>query len=139
LTQTTGVSVTSSGLTVSHVTVVTKSLNAPDTGVTPPAGATVTVCVADPAVTGGDVLEYWSGSTWVAAGGVTITGTKICGTVPLSAVSGTNFVVAPPAVSLLSNVYIWVLVAVVVIIVIGGAVWVLRRKKKPESSPAFNP
>ena len=148
ITESTGVSATISGLTgVSSAVVTTQSLNAPSTGVTTmaagsvyfdisvslpagttaPPGATVTVCETNPSVTSGSTLQYWSGSAWVTASSITVSGTRICGTVPLSALTGTNFVIAPPPAN---NMILYILVAVAVIVIIGVAIWALRRPRK---------
>ena len=150
-TSTTGVSATISGATgVSSATVQTQSLNAPSTGVgsfqtsgtatyfdvqvtlptgtTAPSGATVQVCFSNPSVTSTDTLEYWSGSSWTSATSVSVTGTTICGTVPLSALSGTNFVAAPMAAADYTLYYIAGFVVVIIVIVI--AILVMRRPKK---------
>ena len=116
-TGTTGVSATITGLTgVSNAVVTTQTLSGPSTGVsklsvgsvyfdlsvtlpvgtTAPAGATVNVCFTSPTVKAGDTLQYWTGSSWGTATGTTINGDKICGNVPLSALTGTNFAIAPP-------------------------------------------
>lgn len=150
-TATTGVTASVSGATgVSGMTVITQSLNSPDTGVgafstsgsaayfdvqvtfptgtTAPAGATVQVCFTNPTVASDDVLMYYSGGAWVAATNVSVSGTQICGTVPLSALTGTNFVVAPPAAADYTLYYIGGFV--VVIIVIALAIVIMRRPRK---------
>jgi hypothetical protein len=155
---TTGVTVTINGLTgVTSANVTTQSLNAPNTGVsafstsgtavyfdvhvvlpagsTVPSGATVTVCFSDPLVTSSDTLNYWTGSSWAQASSVTVAGTQICGTVSLSALTGTNFVAAPAASSSTSFI-IYGALAVLVIVVLGGAFLVMRRRK-PSAKPTM--
>lgn len=147
-TSTTGVSVSITGATgVASATVTTESLNGPSSGVSTfstngayfdvnvalpsgesaPAGATVTVCFTDPTATSSDTLEYWSGGSWNQASNVSVSGTKVCGSVPLSALTGTNFVIAPAPVDY-TIYYIAAIVAVVIVIAL-VALMVTRRKK----------
>jgi len=51
---------------------------------------TATVCVPDASADSITVLQYWSGSAWVTASGITVTGTTVCGNIPVSALQGTN-------------------------------------------------
>lgn len=152
----TGVSVSVSGLTgASSVSVTTQSLNAPSSGVSAfstsgtavyfdvnitlppgtvvPPGATATACFTNPSVTSSDILQYWDGTSWVPATNVSVTGTRICGTVPLSVLVGTNFVAAPPPAvpSPFPSLYFWGIVVAVVVVAIAVAIWVLRRPKRP--------
>jgi hypothetical protein len=80
-------------------------------------------------VASSDTLYYWSSGAWVSATSVTVnTSTNtICGTVPLSALTGTNFVAAPPGTS---YTWLYILVVVVIVIVIAVAVVMMRRPKK---------
>ena len=144
-TSTTGVSVSITGATgISNVTVSTSSTNSPDFGVsaptsgaalyfdikvtlpsgaTAPAGATVNVCFTDPTVASGMTLQYFDGTTWQTATGITVSGTQICGTVPLSALTGTNFAAFAAGAD-----YTWVYVGVIVvalavIVAVGILMW----------------
>jgi hypothetical protein len=148
-TSTTGVTATISGATgVSSAVVTTQNLSGPSSGVstfstsgtalyfdvsvalpagvTAPSGSTVTVCFTSSSVASTDTLYYWSSGSWATATNVSVSGNTICGTVPLSALTGTNFVAAPPGAN-----YTWVyaLVVVVVIVVIAVAVLMMRRKR----------
>jgi hypothetical protein len=94
-----------------------------------------TVCFTNPSVASGDTLKYWNHSTWATAKGVGIVGTEICGSVLVSALTGTNLVAAPvtPLISLSSGGYLRILL---IVIFIFGAGWVivgyliLLRKKR---------
>ena len=46
-------------------------------------------CVSSPAVDGGTVVVYWDGTAWVVAGQVSVSGTRVCGILPLAALWGT--------------------------------------------------
>jgi hypothetical protein len=111
---TTGINVSVSGLTgvTGNLNVTTQTLNSPSGGVltvssssnvfyfdvnvalpagtTTPAGANATITLSNPLITSGYTLEYWDGSAWVVATDVTITGTTITATIPVSALTGTN-------------------------------------------------
>lgn len=144
----TGVSVTISGAAgIPSVTVTTEDLNSPSSGVTTfstsgvyfdvqvtvpagdtvPADATDTVCFTDAGLNSGDTLDYWTGSAWASASNISISGTQICGTVPLSALTGTNFVVAAAAANYTLYYIAAIVVALVVIIAVGV---ILTRRKK---------
>lgn len=121
-TQQTGVSVQVSGLTGVNgsLTVITQQLKGPSQGVTAPngvnpqyydvfvapppgtavpSGATARVCVADSTATSGTTLVYWSGASWVSAASVTAAGGSVCGTIPMSALAGTNVAAVTPSSS----------------------------------------
>ncbi|MDG6910659.1 MAG: hypothetical protein JRN08_09855 [Nitrososphaerota archaeon] len=145
-TQSTGVSVSITGLAgVNSAVVTTQSLSGPSSGVstfssggtyfdvsislpagtTAPAGATVTVCFTNPSVASSNTLYYWTGS-WTAATNVSVTGTTICGTVPLSALTGTNFIAATPA----ADYTLYYIAAIVILVIIVVAFVAMRRGKK---------
>lgn len=149
-TASTGVSASITGLSgASSATIQTQSLNSPSTGVgtfstsgtaayfdvkvTLPSGAsagsaTATVCFSSPSVSSTDTLYYWSGSSWTQASSVTVTPPKICGSVPVSALTGTNFVAAPPSAADYTLYYVGGFVVVIIVIVI--AILVMRRPKR---------
>ncbi len=148
---TTGVSVTISGATgLTNANVTTSKLNGPGAGVSlvsgggttlyfdvqvtlpsgssAPSGATVQVCFTDPSVTSSSTIQYFSGGSWATATGVTVSGTQVCGNVPLSALTGTNFAVVASAAADYTWVYITVIVVVLVVIIAVGAIMMRRRK-----------
>lgn len=153
-TGTTGVSATISGLSSGTSAVVTtSSLSGPSTGVgalstgsvyfdisvtlpagtTAPAGATVQVCFTNSGLQSGDSLQYWTGSSWASATNVSVSGTQICGTVPLSALTGTNFAVVPAAANY-TYYYIGAIIVALVVIVIVGIM--MSRRRKPAAATA---
>jgi hypothetical protein len=146
----TGVSVVVSGMTgVSSINVTTATLGTPSLGVTGlaagtlyfdvqitlppgatvPAGATATVCFTNPGVTSGMGLQYWDGTAWVDATGVTITGSRICGTVPVSALTGTNFALVAGAAATDYTTYIYAAVLVALVVIVGVGVYFWRRRR----------
>jgi hypothetical protein len=114
---TTGINVIVSGLTIvtTSIVVTTETLNAPSTNVPAvsssgnvfyfdveialPAGASAppssnaTIILSNPMITPGYTLEYWSGSAWLPANYVAVSGTTIEGEVPVSSLTGTNLAV----------------------------------------------
>jgi hypothetical protein len=57
---------------------------------------TAQVCVSDSLGDSKTILQYWSGSAWVTASGITVTGTTVCGNIPVSALQGTNIGAGDP-------------------------------------------
>ena len=102
-------------------------------GTNPQPGATVSICTTNPVVTTGDTLHFWDGSHWSAATHVTTVGDEICGQVPLSALTGTNFVIsqlsAATTPSSGPSIYLLLLVPVAAVVVIGAAYWLMRSRK----------
>jgi hypothetical protein len=148
-TATTGVLVSITGMTgVKSVVITTSSLSGPSQGIssfsgsgtllyfdvsislpagtTAPSGASAQVCLTNPSVTSSDSLYYWSGSSWTAVQGVTVTGIEICGTIPVSALTGTNFVAAVSA----AYDYTWVYVSVVVVVIVVVAIAFIMRRRR---------
>jgi hypothetical protein len=76
-----------------------------DVKVTGISDGTATICFTSPLVPfllllPGPVMEYWDGFVWVKAANIQVSTSMICGTVPVSALSGTPIVVGnPPRVS----------------------------------------
>ena len=58
---------------------------------------TASVCITGGSVTSSSVLDCWSGSAWVATTSQTIIGSTICGNVPVSALTETNFAISTPS------------------------------------------
>jgi hypothetical protein len=151
-TQLTGVSVVVGGLTgvSGKVNITTSALSSPSGGVgvvtqtgtlyfdvqvtlpagtTAPSGAEVTICLTNPGVTSGMGLEYWDGSAWVSATSVTVHGSRVCGTVPLSALTGTNIAAVPGAAAAnYTYLYVAIVVVVLVVVVVLGLVFMRRRR-----------
>ena len=149
-TTTTGVSVSITGATgISNANITTSKLNGPGSGVSlvggsgtlyfdvnvalpsgssAPSGATVQVCFTDPTVTSSDTIQYFSGGSWATATGITVSGTQICGNVPLSALTGTNFAVLASSGADYTWIYITAIVVVLVVIVAVGVLMMRRRK-----------
>lgn len=146
----TGVSAVVSGMTgVSNITLTTATLGSPSLGVTglasgtlyfdvqitlppgttAPAGAAATICFTNPGVTSGIGLQYWNGSAWVSATGVTVTGSRVCGTVPVSALTGTNFAVVAGAGGTDYTLYIYAAVLVALVVIVGVGVYFWRRRR----------
>jgi len=63
---------------------------------------TATICITNSAVSTGAMLQYWdptlnSGAgSWVSAANLTISGTQICGDIPVSALNGTPIALVKP-------------------------------------------
>ena len=60
-------------------------------------GAFATVCVSNSRVTGAtSLMKYWNGTSWVDAYDVSTSEDVICGTMPVSVLSGTPIVIGSP-------------------------------------------
>ncbi|MHB8565531.1 MAG: Ig-like domain repeat protein [Nitrososphaerales archaeon] len=57
---------------------------------------TAALCMEDSQANSGTTMEYWNGSAWVHAANIQVVGTTVCGTVPVSALTGTNIVLGTP-------------------------------------------
>ena len=113
----TGVSVSIAGSSATAgtgVTIVTTALTAPSVGVTPGtlnnevyfdvqvtgiSDGTATVCVNDLKADASTILQYWNAGEWVTASNVVSNiGSNVCGDVPVSALTGTNFGAGDPSI-----------------------------------------
>ncbi|MDG6906735.1 MAG: hypothetical protein JRN20_13220, partial [Nitrososphaerota archaeon] len=57
---------------------------------------TAQVCVVDTQANSNTVMEYWNGTSWLHASNIVVAGTKVCGDIPVSALTGTNIVLGNP-------------------------------------------
>ena len=146
----TGVSVTITGATEANGTpvgVTTQTLSAPSAGVGTPnltspsyydvlvTGITTgnaQVCISFTSASSGTTMQYWDGTTWTTASNITVNGSTVCGTIPVSALTGTNIALAnqaqpvPPAPANYTILYIGAGVAIVVLV---GVFLALRRRR----------
>ena len=60
---------------------------------------TATVCVTDTSANSQTTMQFWTGTAWASASGVTVTGTSVCGQIPVADLTGTNVVVGQPPIS----------------------------------------
>ena len=60
-------------------------------------GAQATICITGSSVT--RHMEYWNGTSWLDASNVSVNGNTVCGTIPVSALSGTPIVIGSPVTS----------------------------------------
>jgi len=71
---------------------------------------TATVCITNPAVSIWTTIEYWDGSTssWVYASNRTVSGSQVCGDVPVTALRGTPIALVQklPTLTLPPNVVV---------------------------------
>ena len=107
---TTGISVTISGSTDpfgTSVDVTTEKLSTPNPGVATPALASpayydvfvtglssgnAQVCIRSGTPISGAIMQYWAGATWTNASNITQGSGNVCGSIPVSALTGTNLV-----------------------------------------------
>ena len=54
---------------------------------------TAEVCITNAAVTSSTVMQYWSGTEWISPADQVVTGTTVCGYIPVSALGGSPIVI----------------------------------------------
>jgi hypothetical protein len=64
------------------------------------ADGTATVCIANNGVLAQTIMQYWNGAYWLKASNVVVSGDKIYGDIPVSALTGTIIAIGPTRVSL---------------------------------------
>ncbi|MDE2589635.1 MAG: hypothetical protein KGL95_08230, partial [Patescibacteria group bacterium] len=57
---------------------------------------TANVCIANSIVVSGSTVQYWTGSSWASATNISVSGTTICGNIPVSTLTGTNIIIGLP-------------------------------------------
>jgi len=158
-TATTGIYVQITGSTATNGTpaaISTKDLSAPSMGVgtvslsgakfydVVVAGTTsgnAKVCINDATATSTTTMQYWSGTAWTDATGVTVNGATVCGQIPVSALTGTNIAVGnavqPVSPTTSSNNLLLIIagIAVAVVIVVVVAAVFLRRRGRSTIGP----
>jgi hypothetical protein len=60
---------------------------------------TAQICITNAAVTSATQMQYWDGTEWVNAASQTVTGTTLCGDIPVSALNGTPIVIGTPTIT----------------------------------------
>jgi hypothetical protein len=106
----TGVSVSVSGSStlLSDATIITKDLPGQPTGtgvldlsgsafydvqISGITDGTARVCITSPSVTAQTSMSYWNGTGWISATNTSVSGSTICGDIPVSFLDGTPIVV----------------------------------------------
>src|SRR3989442_5090249 len=150
----TGSSFTINGSTAANgtpVAVTTQTLSSPSSGVVTPnltnlntpsyydvlvTGITTgnaKVCISFTPASSTTLMLYWSGTVWTRASNITVNGTTICGSIPVSALTGTNIALANPVqqTSTPGTDYtlVYTGVGVAAIIVLAGVFLLLRRRR----------
>jgi YVTN family beta-propeller protein len=155
----TGISVTITGSTASNGTPVgvsTQTLNAPNSGIPAPnlsspsyydvlvtgiSSGNAQVCISFSSATS-TTMQYWEGTSWTSASSITVSGGKVCGTIPVSALTGTNIVLGntiestppqPTIFGLTQILFYGIIGGLSVIVLVAIAVIVRRRGKRTPS------
>ncbi|MDG6982745.1 MAG: hypothetical protein JRM74_04750 [Nitrososphaerota archaeon] len=68
-----------------------------DVKVTGISTGTAKVCITSKDLPADAVMDYWSGSAWLSASAISVSSSGICGSVPVSALTGTPIAVGAPA------------------------------------------
>ena len=93
--------------------------------------ATVTITnssVISSSAVGG--LYYWTGQQWMSAVNVSVIGSTVSGQIPVSALTGTELVLVPPAPSAFPlSGYLFIALLVVIVIVVAISAVVIRRRR----------
>jgi hypothetical protein len=111
---TTGISVTITGSTDPFglpVDVTTETLSQPNSGIPAPdlaspayydvfvqgiSSGNAQVCIRSPAAVSGTTMQYWTGAKWTNASDIGLNAGTVCGTMQVSALTGTNLVLGTP-------------------------------------------
>ena len=93
------------------------------------------VCIHDSSSSSATTMTYWSRGGWSSASSVTVNGGIVCGTIPVSALTGTNLAIGNATSFLgLNNTLFYELVGAVVAIIIVAAALVYRRSRKQRTA-----
>ena len=103
------------------------------------------VCANYQGATAATSMQYWDGKTWTSPSSVTMSGTIVCGTIPVSALAGTNIALgnpvqpaAPfPIVSVATNPVVIVLI-ILIAVYIAYAVLSFRKHRKQKRMDIVN-
>jgi hypothetical protein len=154
-TSTTGISVTITGSTATNGTPA--AIDTQDLGSLSPGVGTVSlsgakyydvvvsgissgsakVCVSDSSATSATTMQYWTGTAWTSASTVTVNGGTVCGSIPVSALTGTNVAIGntiqsapaqPTILGLNPPLFYEIIGTIVAVIVIASAALVLRQR-----------
>lgn len=62
---------------------------------------TARVCITNPSISSStNSILYWTGRSWVSASNITVSGNKLCGNIPVGALTGTPFVIGSGALGI---------------------------------------
>jgi len=93
------------------------------------------VCISFTSASSSTTMQYWSGTAWTSASNITMNGPTVCGTISVSALTGTNIALGnavqpvPPVGG--NNFLIYIGAGVVATIVLIGVFLVLQRRRSP--------
>jgi len=153
---TTGISVTITGSTESFgtpVDVTTETLSEPNSGVPAPDLASpayydvfvtgilsgnAQVCIRSRTAVSSTTMQYWKGATWTNASDIRLSAGKVCGTIPVSALTGTNLVLGTPKPTIigLDPMVFYVIVGVIVVAVVTISIALVARRRERSRSGA---
>jgi ABC-type transport system involved in multi-copper enzyme maturation permease subunit len=159
----TGVSVTITGSTAANGTPVgltTQTLSSPSGGVptaslgspsyydvlvTGVSSGNAQVCISFTLATSSLTMQYWTGTAWTTASSITVSGSTICGLIPVSALIGTNIALGSTTPNPNPMLFYEIVAGLVAVIVIVAAALVLRRRGRgrlravPGTAPPSQP
>jgi hypothetical protein len=153
---TTGISVTITGATESFgwpVDVTTETLSEPNSGVPAPDLASpayydvfvrgilsgnAQVCIPSRTAVSSTTMQYWTGATWKNASDIRLNAGTVCGTIPVSALSGTNLVLGTPKPTIigLDPMVFYIIVGVIVAAVVTVSIALVARRRERSRSGA---
>ena len=145
---TTGISVTITGSTEPFglpVDVTTETLSEPNSGVPAPdlpgpayydvfvAGTlsgNAQVCIRSRTAVSSTTMQYWTGATWTNASDIRLNAGTVCGTIPVSALTGTNLVLGTPKPTIigLDPMMFYIIVGVIVAAVVTISIALVARR-----------
>jgi len=151
---TTGISVTITGSTEPFglpVDVTTETLSEPNSGVPAPdlpgpayydvfvAGTlsgNAQVCIRSRTAVSSTTMQYWTGATWTNASDIRLNAGTVCGTIPVSALTGTNLVLGTPKPTIigLDPMMFYIIVGVIVAAVVTISIALVARRRERSRS-----
>ena len=147
---TTGLSVTITGSTASFgtpVDVTTETLSEPSSGVPAPdlaspayydvfvtgiSSGNAQVCIHSRTAVSSTIMQYWTGATWTNASDIRLNAGTVCGTIPVSALTGTNLVLGTPKPTIigLDPMVFYIIVGVIVAAAATVSIAVVARRRE---------
>src|SRR5947209_10223366 len=152
----TGISVTITGSTEPFglpVDVTTETLSEPNSGVSAPdlaspayydvfvtgiSSGNAQVCIRSLTAVSSTTMQYWTGAKWTNASDIRLSSGIVCGTIPVSALTGTNLVLGTPKPTIigLDPMVFYIIVGVIAAAVVTISIALVARRRERSRSGA---
>jgi hypothetical protein len=83
-------------------------------------------------------MQYWTGAKWTNASDIRLNAGTVCGTMQVSALTGTNLVLGPPKPTIIGHdpIVFYIIVGVIVAAVVTISIALVARRLKGSRSGA---